>query len=161
MRKIALVMALALSACAGAPPPPKPAALPNNLQAFVQWVGKLTDTDLANGIQIAQSNGLKADVDCLIWMQQEKALVANLGQNGLPISGPVSALEAGHAALSTTGNGAGILSDFNLHCAAMANDINFTLIKFGVLAAGTAATGGAIAPLVPLIPTILSEPVAP
>jgi len=43
----------------------------------------------------------------------------------------------------------GWLTAFNIACAALATDVRLTLAKFGLIAAGTAATGGALAPALP------------
>ena len=153
MKPILIAIALlALASCVGAPAPvpgqpvPAPAADLSGLAAFT-----VADLQAASADAKAQVPPDQEAYQCYDYLITVVPTVKPGGQpatvGAFLIFQKARDLEHGiRGGVSSAG------TKLNLACAPLVNSVNFTIARLGVIGAGVAATGGAVAPLLPLVP---------
>ena len=158
----AAVTALSLAACASQPAAttaavPAAATEPSNplvaLQTFT-----LADIQAASADAHAQpaqpgcSSGDCTAYQCYDWLSANLPSAPSFTAGSTV--GAVLLFQKGRDALNGVSGSNGFLASFNRACAPLATDVKVTLAKFGLIAAGTAATGGALAPAAAGLPAL-------
>ena len=105
-------------------------------------------SDLQGAIQVAQGAGDKAALQCFTWeLATAQSLVATVAAPpGFAFKTPLTNYAKLRAARLALASGNGLLSEFNLNCAALVNDEIGTLARVGIKVGGIVGTGGLGAP---------------
>ena len=115
-------------------------------------------SDLQGAIQIAQGAGDKAALQCFTWeLATAQSLVATVAAPpGFAFKTPLTNYAKLRAARLALASGNGLLSEFNLNCAALVNDEIGTLARVGIKVGGIVGTGGLGAPALGMLGVINS-----
>lgn len=162
MRNLLIVPALCaaalLSACAGqvSVQPPvtvtAPAAAPLKTDP-ISVLSSFTVADLQAASVDAHANNDPAQ-SWTCWDYLAKQVAAIKPPSGQANVGAFLAFQKARDLANGVQSANGALAGLNVACAAVVIDVNVTLAKLGLMASGTAATGGALAPFAAGLPAL-------
>lgn len=151
MKKFLILGAcLALAACA-APTPPTTAKAADPVTAL----GSFTLADLQAASADAHAHNDQAAYQCYDYLITVLPSL-QVPSGPLPTVGAFVAFQKGRDVANDLGGAQSGLKSLNLACAPLVIDTQTILNKLALIGVGGAAAGGAVAPLVPLVPAVLN-----